>query len=56
MNYTEMTVCEPSDDLHGGQRGVAVHNPALALAEILSKLHLLDHSIAVPDNHDDVVR
>ncbi|HEV8194085.1 MAG TPA: M20/M25/M40 family metallo-hydrolase, partial [Ktedonobacterales bacterium] len=38
-----------------GHWGGAVHNPALALIEILSKLHNPDHSIAVPGFYDDVV-
>ncbi|MGZ3637755.1 MAG: M20/M25/M40 family metallo-hydrolase, partial [Ktedonobacterales bacterium] len=45
----------PSDDRHSGHWGGAVHNPALALVEILSKLHNPDHSIAVPGFYDDVV-
>lgn len=55
MTYIEVTVRGPSDDLHSGHWGGAVHNPALALAEILSKLHNPDHSIAVPGFYDDVV-
>lgn len=35
--------------------GGAVHNPALALVEILSRLHNPDHTIAVPGFYDDVV-
>jgi acetylornithine deacetylase/succinyl-diaminopimelate desuccinylase-like protein len=55
MTYLEVTVRGPSDDLHSGTWGGAVHNPALALVEILSKLHNVDHSIAVPGFYDDVV-
>jgi acetylornithine deacetylase/succinyl-diaminopimelate desuccinylase-like protein len=55
MTYLEVTVRGPSDDLHSGTWGGAVHNPALALVEILSKLHNIDHSIAVPGFYDDVV-
>ncbi|MCA9880840.1 MAG: peptidase M20, partial [Thermomicrobiales bacterium] len=42
-------------DLHSGFFGSAVHNPALALVEILSQMHNPDHSIAVPGFYDDVV-
>jgi acetylornithine deacetylase/succinyl-diaminopimelate desuccinylase-like protein len=55
MTYIEMEVEGPHDDLHSGFYGGAVHNPALALVEILSKLHNPDHSIAVPGFYDDVV-
>ncbi len=55
MTYIEVRVEGPHDDLHSGFYGGAVHNPALALAEILAKLHNADHSIAVPGFYDDVV-
>ncbi len=55
MTYVEITVEGPFDDLHSGFYGGAVHNPALALVEILSKMHNADHSIAVPGFYDDVV-
>jgi acetylornithine deacetylase/succinyl-diaminopimelate desuccinylase-like protein len=55
MTYVEIEVNGPSIDLHSGFWGGAVHNPALALVEILSKLHNADHSIAVPGFYDDVV-
>jgi acetylornithine deacetylase/succinyl-diaminopimelate desuccinylase-like protein len=55
MTYIEIHVEGPHDDLHSGFYGGAVHNPALALVEILAKLHNPDHSIAVPGFYDDVV-
>lgn len=55
MTYFEIHVTGPHDDLHSGFYGSAVHNPALALVEILSQLHHPDHSIAVPGFYDDVV-
>jgi acetylornithine deacetylase/succinyl-diaminopimelate desuccinylase-like protein len=55
MTYIEIHVLGPSDDLHSGAWGGAVHNPALALVEILSRLHNPDHSVAVPGFYDDVV-
>lgn len=55
MTYVEIHVEGPHDDLHSGFYGGAVHNPALALVEILTKLHNPDHSIAVPGFYDDVV-
>ena len=55
MTYIEIEVEGPHDDLHSGFYGGAVHNPALALVEILAKLHNPDHTIAVPGFYDDVV-
>ncbi|HVX30568.1 MAG TPA: M20/M25/M40 family metallo-hydrolase, partial [Nitrolancea sp.] len=55
MTYVEIEVGGPADDLHSGFYGGAVHNPALALVEILAKMHHPDHSIAVPGFYDDVV-
>lgn len=55
MTYIEVSVAGPHDDLHSGFYGGAVHNPALALVEILAQLHNPDHSIAVPGFYDDVV-
>ena len=55
MTYMEIHVWGPSHDLHSGQFGGVVHNPALALVEILSKMHNPDHSIAVPGFYDDVL-
>jgi acetylornithine deacetylase/succinyl-diaminopimelate desuccinylase-like protein len=55
MTYMEIEVHGPADDLHSGLWGGAVHNPALALVEILSKLYNPDNTIAVPGFYDDVV-
>lgn len=55
MTYIELHVDGPHDDLHSGFYGGAVHNPALALVEILSRMFNADHSIAVPGFYDDVV-
>jgi acetylornithine deacetylase/succinyl-diaminopimelate desuccinylase-like protein len=55
MTYIEVEVQGPTDDLHSGFFGGAVHNPALALVEILGKLYNSDNTIAVPGFYDDVV-
>ncbi len=55
MTYIEVEVQGPTDDLHSGLWGGAVHNPALALVEILAKLYNPDNTIAVPGFYDDVV-
>jgi acetylornithine deacetylase/succinyl-diaminopimelate desuccinylase-like protein len=55
MTYIEIEVDGPHDELHSGFYGGAVHNPALALVEILARMFNPDHSIAVPGFYDDVV-
>ena len=55
MTYIEVEVRGPRDDLHSGLWGGAVHNPALALVEILAKMYNPDNTIAVPGFYDDVV-
>ncbi len=55
MTYAEIEVHGPTDDLHSGLWGGAVHNPALALIEILGKLYNPDNTIAIPGFYDDVV-
>ncbi|MGQ9910147.1 MAG: dipeptidase [Candidatus Flexifilum sp.] len=54
LTYMEIHVTGPAKDLHSGQYGGIVHNPALALVEILSRMHNPDHSVAVPGFYDDV--
>lgn len=53
--YMQIDVTGPARDLHSGLYGGAVHNPALALAQIISRLHNPDNSIAVPGFYDDVL-
>ena len=55
MTYIEVTVEGPNDDLHSGFYGGTVHNPALALAQLLAKMFDANNSIAVPGFYDDVV-
>jgi len=55
MTYIEITVEGPKDDLHSGFYGGAVHNPALALVELLSKMFDENNTIAVPGFYDDVI-
>ena len=55
MTYIEVTVEGPKDDLHSGFYGGTVHNPALALVELLSEMFDEHNSIAVPGFYDDVV-
>lgn len=51
---TELIVKTTTIDLHSGQYGGIVHNPAQAVAEIVAKLHNDDGSVAVPGFYDSV--
>ncbi|GIL11561.1 MAG: hypothetical protein BroJett038_02810 [Chloroflexota bacterium] len=53
--YVELEVFGPARDLHSGQYGGTVHNPAQALAEMIAQLHHPDGSVAVPGFYDDVL-
>jgi acetylornithine deacetylase/succinyl-diaminopimelate desuccinylase-like protein len=53
--YMEIEVWGPSRDLHSGVFGGTVHNPAQALAEIITQLHNPDGSVSVPGFYDDVL-
>jgi acetylornithine deacetylase/succinyl-diaminopimelate desuccinylase-like protein len=50
----ELEVFGPAQDLHSGAFGGAVHNPALALCDILSGLHDDRGRVAIPGFYDDV--
>ncbi|MDZ4768312.1 MAG: dipeptidase [Chloroflexota bacterium] len=55
LTYMQIDIIGARQDLHSGGYGGIVHNPALALAQIISKLHNADNSIAVPGFYDDVL-
>jgi acetylornithine deacetylase/succinyl-diaminopimelate desuccinylase-like protein len=54
MVYMELEVKAARSDLHSGQYGGTVHNPAQALCEIIAALHKPDGSVAVPGFYDKV--
>ena len=54
MTYLEVEVKGPREDLHSGFFGGAVHNPAVALVELLAALFAPDGTVAVPGFYDDV--
>ncbi|HYO88568.1 MAG TPA: dipeptidase [Candidatus Limnocylindrales bacterium] len=54
LTYMQIDVQASAIDLHSGQFGGIVHNPALALAQIIAHLHNPDNSIAVPGFYDDI--
>ncbi|HYJ12094.1 MAG TPA: dipeptidase [Thermomicrobiales bacterium] len=55
MTYLEIHVSGPKEDLHSGFYGGAVHNPAVALVQMLDQLYAADGTIAVPGFYDAVV-
>ncbi len=55
MTYIEIHVDGPREDLHSGFYGGAVHNPAVALVQILNSLYNPDGTIAAAGFYDDVV-
>lgn len=50
----EVRVYGPASDLHSGLYGGVVHNPAVALAELLAGMHDADGRILLPGFYDDV--
>jgi acetylornithine deacetylase/succinyl-diaminopimelate desuccinylase-like protein len=52
--YFEITCQGPSSDLHSGQYGGAVRNPATTLARIIASLHDSDGRIAIAGFYDSV--
>lgn len=54
MAYFEVRVDGPRVDLHSGLWGGNVANPANVLAQIISKLHNEDGSVAIPGFYDRV--
>lgn len=55
MVYKEVFLSGPKHDLHSGQFGGAVVNPANALAAMIAALHDADRRVTVPGFYDDVV-
>ncbi len=52
--YMEIHVTGPSRDIHSGLGG-PIHNPALALAQIIAQFHDQNGRIRVPGFYDDVL-
>lgn len=53
--YKEIFLSGPKHDLHSGQFGGAVQNPANALAAMIAALHDADNRVTIPGFYDDVV-
>lgn len=53
--YFQLDVQGPRFDLHSGAFGGMVENPAQVLANLLTKMKALDHTVALPRFYDDVL-
>jgi acetylornithine deacetylase/succinyl-diaminopimelate desuccinylase-like protein len=51
----EIRVTGPKRDLHSGNYGGAIHNPAQAIAEIVAKLHDENGRVTIPGFYDNVL-
>lgn len=51
----ELRVSGPAGDLHSGVYGGVVHNPAVALAELLAGMHAPTGRVTIPGFYDDVL-
>jgi acetylornithine deacetylase/succinyl-diaminopimelate desuccinylase-like protein len=54
LNYYQIELTGPAQDLHSGVFGGAVPNPITILAETIAKLHDKSFRVAVPGFYDDV--
>jgi acetylornithine deacetylase/succinyl-diaminopimelate desuccinylase-like protein len=55
LAYAEITLQGPDRDLHSGNYGGAVDNPANALSRLLAGLHDETHRVTIPGFYDDVI-
>src|SRR3984957_10957496 len=54
LNYYQIELTGPAQDLHSGVFGGAVPNPITILAELIAKLHDKNFRVTVPGFYDDV--
>lgn len=54
LNYYQLEITGPVQDLHSGVFGGAVPNPLTILAEMIAKLHDKNFHVSVPGFYDDV--
>jgi acetylornithine deacetylase/succinyl-diaminopimelate desuccinylase-like protein len=56
LNYYQVEITGPAQDLHSGVFGGAVPNPLTILSEMLAKLHDKNLRVTVPDFYKDVAQ
>jgi acetylornithine deacetylase/succinyl-diaminopimelate desuccinylase-like protein len=54
LNYYEIEIVGPAQDLHSGVFGGAVPNPLTILCELFAKLHDKNFRVTIPGFYDDV--
>jgi acetylornithine deacetylase/succinyl-diaminopimelate desuccinylase-like protein len=54
LNYYQLEITGPAQDLHSGVFGGAVPNPITILSEMIAKLHDRNFRVAIPGFYDDV--
>ena len=54
LNYYQLEISGPAQDLHSGVFGGAVPNPITIVAEMIAKLHDKNFRVTVPGFYDDV--
>ena len=54
LNYYQMEISGPAQDLHSGVFGGAVPNPLTVLCELFAKMHDKNFRVTVPGFYDDV--
>ena len=55
LAYFEINIQGPQHDLHSGEFGGAVKNPAQALCELIAKMHDSDGHITLPEFYNSVI-
>src|SRR5487761_496132 len=56
LNYYQIEIAGPAQDLHSGVFGGAVPNPITILAELIAKLHDKNSRVTIPGFYDDVAK
>ncbi len=56
LNYYQVEITGPAQDLHSGVFGGAVPNPLTILSEMVAKLHDKNFRVTVPDFYKDVAQ
>jgi acetylornithine deacetylase/succinyl-diaminopimelate desuccinylase-like protein len=54
LNYYQLEITGPAQDLHSGVFGGAVPNPLTILAETIAKLHDRNFRVAIPGFYDEI--
>ena len=55
LAYFELIIKGPDHDLHSGMYGGVIHNPAIVMADLISRMHDKNGRIKLPGFYDDVL-